>query len=439
MTLARAFQPFACTFAALVAALTLASCGSGAVGAPPSPTVNSPTVTILPATAVLYSGLPTTFILSGGTGPYVVTSSDQAVVPISGGVTGGSFTVVPNPVLAETTVTLSVRDTASAAPVTATLTVRPGTVTNNVTITPNAQQSASCNPGICSGGDAEVAVTISQGGIPLGARGIRFDVISGDFRFITTPPGTVPEQTALSVNVATDETGIARARIRVTVLAPNQTALLQITDILSGAFRRVSFGIAQFTGNTPAFFVLPSSVTFTGPFENECASSGDAIVSIFGGAPPYTITGGSSDVFVSRSFVEASGGQFAVQLRGNKQCVTDLPVTVTDSTGRTLTVTVSNVAGTGTLSAVSIAPETFTLTCGPGLSSFTVSGGRPPFIVKSDHPGVVITYNSFDPRTVSVQRSHDLPGTTYPTTAHITVTDGATGATATGTVPAFCP
>ena len=91
---------------------------------PWGPIVDSATLTILPATATLYPGLPTTFILSGGTGAYIVTSDNQAIIPIAGGVTGRSVTLVPNPVATATTVTLTLRDTGAAAPVTATLTVR---------------------------------------------------------------------------------------------------------------------------------------------------------------------------------------------------------------------------------------------------------------------------------------------------------------------------
>jgi len=293
--------------AALAAAILVASCGGG-VSANPSPIVDSPTLTILPASATLYSGMPTTFVLSGGTGAYIVTSDNQAIVPISGGVTGRSVTVVPNPVTADTTVTLTLRDTGSAAPVTATLTVRPGTVTNNVSITPNPLQSSSCSPAVCSGGDAEVRATLSQGGIPLAARGVRFEVMSGDFRFIVTPAGVAPEQTALSVAVATDETGIARARIRATALAPNQTALLRVTDMGSGAYRQTSFAIAQFTGNTPSFFTLPSAISFTGPYENVCAADAITLVSVFGGVPPYTIAGTLTGYTVNPTVVPASGG-----------------------------------------------------------------------------------------------------------------------------------
>src|SRR5262249_20493894 len=164
---------------------------SGGVGTPP---VNDPTtIRILPATAVMYSGLPTTFSITGGTGAYIVTSSNQAVLQIAGSVIGSSITLVPNPVTVDTEVTLTAPDTGTASPATSIVTVKPGTVNNSITITPS---SSACSPAICSGGDALVVATISQGGIPLPARGVRFDVVSGDFRFITSPAGS-PETTDL--------------------------------------------------------------------------------------------------------------------------------------------------------------------------------------------------------------------------------------------------
>ncbi|HEX5628468.1 MAG TPA: hypothetical protein VFX72_02775, partial [Usitatibacteraceae bacterium] len=126
-TISRLISPLARIAAALAAAAGIASCGGG-VSANPSPVVDDPAITILPGTAVLFSGMPTTFVLSGGTGSYIVASSNQAIVPFTGGVTGRSITIVPNPVTADTTVTLTVRDTGAATPVTATVTVRPGTV-----------------------------------------------------------------------------------------------------------------------------------------------------------------------------------------------------------------------------------------------------------------------------------------------------------------------
>src|SRR5437868_1556460 len=195
------------------------SCGSGAV----SPVVNDPNkITILPATATLYSGLPTQFTITGGTGQYIVSSSDQAAVQVSGAVPGGMLLVVPNNVIVDTTVTLTVRDTGSNTPVSATLTVKPNPVANNITITASGTQGGSCAPAICSGGDAIVTATISQGGIPLPARGVRMEVVSGDFRFIVSPPDQ-SEVLATSTDVVTDQTGKASARIRVLADASNQT------------------------------------------------------------------------------------------------------------------------------------------------------------------------------------------------------------------------
>ena len=74
-------QIFARLLGLLALMVLVASCGSGSVGTPP---VNDPTkITILPDNATLYSGLPTTFSITGGTGAYLVTSSNQAVIPVA--------------------------------------------------------------------------------------------------------------------------------------------------------------------------------------------------------------------------------------------------------------------------------------------------------------------------------------------------------------------
>ena len=410
--------------AACAAALALASCGGGGVSANPSPIVDSPTLTILPATAVMYSGLPTTFVLSGGTGAYVIASSDQAVLQVAGGVTGRSVTLVPNNVTADTSVTLTVRDTGSAAPVSATVTVRPGTVNNNLTITPNSTQDASCSPAVCSGGDAEVTVTVSQGGIPLAARGVRFEVISGSFSFVASASGVI-ERAGAAFVTTTDETGTARAKIQVAALAPNQTALVRVTDMATGAYRQASFPIAQFTGNTPAFFTLPTSITFTGPFAGVCATNASSDVSIFGGTPPYAISGGSSAFYMSPTTVTTNGGKFSVIVPNTASCTENAAIGVTDATGRTLIVTVTNQAGTGTQppATISLAPRALSLRCGLS-ATVVVVGGTDPFAVSSDHPRVSATITAPDTRTVTIRRLPGDLGINYPTTATVTVTDG---------------
>ncbi|HEY2628209.1 MAG TPA: hypothetical protein VGI57_03745, partial [Usitatibacter sp.] len=131
---------------ALVVLAGINSCGSGAVSGPPP--VNDPTrITIVPASTVTapviaYSGLPTVFTISGGTGAYIAGSSNQAVIPLSGPISGTQFTVTPNYVTADSSVTITVRDTGTAPTASVTVTVHPGTVNNNVTVTPSSTQAA---------------------------------------------------------------------------------------------------------------------------------------------------------------------------------------------------------------------------------------------------------------------------------------------------------
>lgn len=401
---------------ALLAAV-LVSC-SGAVSGPPA--VNDPTrITILPADATLYSGLPTTFVISGGTGAYFVSSSNQSVVPVSGALSGTTLLVVPNPVAVDTTVTLTVRDTGATPTASATLTVHPGTVSNNVTITPTSTQAAACDPAICSGGDAQVSVTISQGGIPLAARGVRFDVVSGDYRFITSPPGAATETLATTITVVTDQSGLAQARIRVTAGAANQTALLLITDIASGAFQNASFIIAQSTGTSPGFFVIPDTITFTGPNNTSCANNASAEAVIFGGVPPYAVSGAGSGFSVSPSVVANSGGSIGILALG--VCTAGLPIVVQDASGHSATVTVVNELGTVTAPVLVVSPNAVTLDSCLSSASATIAGGTGNnYIVSSGSSGVFARLAS--PTTVSIQRTPNTPATTSPVT--VSVSDG---------------
>jgi hypothetical protein len=95
-------------------------------------------------------------------------------VQVSGNLVGNTLTVVPNPVVTETTLTLTARDTGTNTTGRSHLDRTAGTVSNMITIAPG---SSACSPAVCSGGDAAVTATISQGGIPLPAPGVRFEVI----------------------------------------------------------------------------------------------------------------------------------------------------------------------------------------------------------------------------------------------------------------------
>jgi hypothetical protein len=423
---------------ALASIAVVTSCGSGAVG--PSTTVNDPTqITIQPGQctvtgttvtcnnpAILFSGLPTTFVITGGTGSYILSSNNQAVLPVSGNIVGSSVTLTPSPVLTDTVVILTARDTGATPIATAQATVKPGTVANNITITPTGAQAATCAPALCSGGDALVSATISQGGVPLAARGVRFDVVTGDFRFVTTDPVTGVETLSSSVSVFTDETGKAQARIRATAGAANQTALLQVTDVGTGAFQRASFVISQSTGTSPGFFTTPSTVTFQGTLQNQCAGSGvSATVFVFGGVAPYTVSNTSSGFFVTPNSISSSGGSFSITPNGT--CVASTPIIVTDSSGHTATTTVSNIPGTTVAPTLVVAPSTVTLSSCTGSASVTVAGGTGGPYFQSSGSDALTT--SISGNTVTISRRNPSAATLGPVS--IGVSDGVTVATVT--------
>lgn len=356
----------------ILAVLGITSCGSGAVSAPPTPVTPAP-LSVNPATAALFSELPTSFVVSGGTPPYFVTSSDQATVPVIGTVSGSTFTAVPNPVAAETPVTLTISDSAGATPVAASLTVRPRTVSNVVTITPSATQPAACGTAICAAGDAEVRVTLSQAGLPLRNRTVRFDVVSGDFRIITSAAGT-PETLSLSATTFTDDTGTARMRIRVLADAGAQTGLLQITDVGSGFSQRASLTVAP--SSSSPLNAQPDRIQFIGRDSDTCANSTvSADVIVFGGRPPYSITQPGT-FSISPLVLNRSGERFTVTANG--QCTAGSLIAIVDSASNTVTVTASNsVAGISVNTpALVVSPQTVTLTaCAPQQATVNIAGG----------------------------------------------------------------
>lgn len=411
--LARLPKSLTRVLAAAAAALSIASCGGGGVSANPSPIVDSATLTILPATAVMYSGLPTTFVLSGGTGAYIVTSSNQAVIAISGGVTGRSVTLIPSPVVVDTDVTLTVRDTGSAAPVTATVTVRPGTVNNEITITRTSTITGCTGVALCSGGDAEVTVRLSQGGIPLAARGVRFDVLSGDFRFITTPPGTAPEVLQLTTSTASDQTGVARARIRILPAAANQTAQMQITEIASGAFQRTSFVIAQVTQADASFYTVPASLDLIGPQQGMCATA-SANFFVYGGTPPYTIGNTSQFFGVAPSVVSANAGVFQLVANGGP-CPSDgiaATILVTDAAGRVRQVPITNKPTTDALQPLAVTPTTVSLESCDAEATVTIAGGTGAYFYATGSGAIANT--SIVGRTATVRRNKPSTGIAIP-------------------------
>jgi hypothetical protein len=349
----------ACGLASLLVAC------SGAVSGPPP--VPGP-ISVAPSTAILYSQQPTTFVLSGGTAPYFVTSSDQATVPVIGSVAGTSFAVVPRHVAAETPVTLTVTDAAGSAPVAVSLTVRPSIVSNVVTITPT---STECGTAVCPGGDAEVKVVLMQNGVPLSGRQVLFRVVSGPASVL---PGSFGGQPGLAV---TDATGTARVVVRVSSDATTQSALLEITDVSSES--RLLTSVAISIANAP-LNAQPNTINFVGTTATTCAASGvSATVIVFGGRPPYSISQPSNFTIFAPDgtrVITSSGGSFTIRPTG--VCVASETAAIVDGNGSTVTVTVSNVVGSAPPpTPIQVTPNEVTLDSCNSVATVTLVGGTP--------------------------------------------------------------
>src|SRR5438105_4477957 len=101
----------ALTLFALAGVFSLAGCGGGN-GAPNNmfaPTPATPTLTVLPATATVFSGVPSTLTITSGTAPFSAFSSNAAVLPVSSTVTNTIGLLAAN-VATNQTVTITIRD-----------------------------------------------------------------------------------------------------------------------------------------------------------------------------------------------------------------------------------------------------------------------------------------------------------------------------------------
>jgi hypothetical protein len=377
------------TLVALAGVLSLAACGGGG-GAPNNPYQGGVgPLAITPSVATAYSGSPFVFTVTGGSQPYTILSSDQAVLPVVGTLNGNTLVITPNSVGADTPVTLTVRD-ASGQTTTALITVKPSLLLPaSITITGNPNCAAS-GADLCSGQDGTATVqVIGPAGAPLAGRDVRFDVVQGAFSISSTAAGQPLVQ---SLTVTTDQNGNATVRLVVPVNAATQVATIRATDLTSGSSVVGQFTIAQFVNGNSVLSVIPTgTTTFTGPDTEHCSNGASATFYIFGGTPPYTVaTNFPGAVSISGQPVQRSGGGFTITTNGT--CFTGLTFAITDAAGRTLLTppTASNVFGTAEPppSALIIFPKSYDLSASGGCTGktlpFTVAGGTPPYSVQID-------------------------------------------------------
>ena len=371
------------TLAALAGVLSLAACGGGN-GAPNNPYQGGAgPLAISPSVANLYSGNPFVFAVTGGNGPYFITSSDQAVLPVVGTLDGNTLVVTPGNVGADTSVTLTVRDQQNQS-TTAAITVKPALLLPaSITITgnPNCGDSGA---DLCSGQDGTASVQVlGPAGAPLAGREVRFDVVQGNFALSSTAPG---QPLVSSLTVTSDQNGNATVRIVVPNNAATQIATIRATDVTSGSSVVGQFTIAQFVDGSSVLSVIPTgTTTFNGPDNTRCASNAAATFYIFGGTPPYTVqTNFPTAITILNQPVQRSGAGFTIVTNGT--CFTGLTFAITDATGRTLLTppTVTNELGEGepppapiALSPSSLSPAS--CLAGTQLGQILASGGTGTF------------------------------------------------------------
>ena len=435
-TLKKYSKKFALVGLATGTAVLVNGCGGGGVGASTAPIVGGALV-VLPAVSELYEGTPVTFTISGGRPGYSVSSSNTTLLPIPAGTTGNTFTLVSKGVSVDTPVTLTVRDADNlTASVTANL--RPFVLINELELTPQvASPGASCGSAVCSGGDAIVrARTALPPGGSQANRGVRFEVVNGDFEFVT--PGS--NALVATLSTTTDAQGNALARLKAKVNAPNQSALLQVVDIATGNARKFAFSISQVTDGTGSITVNPTTFAWTAFYKGECVVGGVTNHYIYGGTPPYTVRSGTPDFATfAPSVVTTNGGAVTVSTTGFVCSSTGSNFLVTDATGRTVNFTVANNVGTNDrpvapappLPAPTVSPGSFgPLACGISAGAIVTQFGTTAsttFSVASTEPSRVSA--AISGNVLTVTRLVNSPGGSD--TVFILVTNG----TQTSTVP----
>jgi hypothetical protein len=366
----------------------------------------------------------------GGRAPFLITSSEPTLIELGYTTSSRDFTFVArNPGVVDVgldpdevprrSVNIEVRDS-NGTSLSATFSVLQNFFTGYGAFYANtcAAPATGDPPQACSGTDSVVNLVPVSNGTLYGDRAFEFRKVRGDFQFVNENPLTTP-QLVDQIRVNTDHEGKALVRLRVTNAAPTQIATYTVTDVTTGATTTQTFVIVQ-QPVVDAISLLPSEITFTGSLSTNCGR-GTADVFVFGGTPPYTITG-SAGLAISPTSLASSGGSFSVTVGvAAPPCPTG-SVVVTDSKGSVGTVSVTSEVGSGSPPTLSAAPTTIaSLTCGTS-TPVTVIGGAGSISATSQHPRITATVSG---STVTIRRLTGDPAPPYAATGTVTITDGS--------------
>ncbi|HLX24954.1 MAG TPA: hypothetical protein VKR38_16520 [Usitatibacter sp.] len=426
----------------MIAAVLLVSCGGG--GAKNNPNQGG-TLALLPSGGTFYAGVAYTMTLSGGHGPYSLSSDEADVLPVPAIVNGNTFQVVANnPGVIDTglppgalpvrTVNITARDSTGQGPITAAIKVAQNFLTSYTLSFPTTTCTlpttiTTISP--CAGGDTLAQVQATVNGNLQGLMEFRFDVVSGTMGFVNPLGSNTVTQ---SYTTQTDHQGTATAVVRVPAGTPAQIGMIRVTATASGVNTLYSFLIIP--GAASPLTAIPSSFTFTGSGSSCGNGSGDFIVT--GGTPPYKAQSSDPNIAV----VQKDPTTFTLTYSNpNPPCATGSVIIVTDSAGSTpAQVTVTSTAGAagGGASAVQASPTTITLASCGASAPITVVGGSGTYSATSTAPGYLGIAVSGGTVTVT-RRADDLGAPPIAASQIINITDGTTNASVTATVPTTCP
>jgi hypothetical protein len=399
--------------AAIAAITLLAGCGGGGAKDPFDSGPPAPALIVNPTSLNIYSNLPSVLTISSGVGPFQIFSSDSVVLPVATVVSGALVTLVPSNVAIDTVVTVTVQD-ALGRRVAIAVTVKPATLVGSTEIVPLANSTCGAASGggtpttpsaatgptaVCTGETATAKVTVRAANTSvIPNRQVRFDVVFGNFQFVTDANGANPSNT---VTLVTDQNGVASALIKTADGVPSQAAAIRVTDLVTGNRVDTTFSIVQKINGTEVLSVVPGA-GYVGKafFKGECGgTTGDFLV--YGGRPPYTarsslpnavrlsVGGVVSDPVV----IPASGGSFRASTTLSACVGYKAQIVVTDSAGLTFTVSYEEQEGSNERPAppdpttLVISPKTVNLNCTPSRTvAFSIAGGVGPFVLRTSRP-----------------------------------------------------
>jgi len=433
---------------AIVSAVILGSCGGG--GASTTPEANG-NLALIPAQGTLYAGIVYGFQIAGGRPPYILGSSEPVLLPVPARVTGNSFQVVAaNPGVVDAglqpealqgrSVIVTIRDSIGQQISTAS--------TGGIFVAQNFLTgygvffTSNCAGQACSGSDSIIRMSATINGTLYGDRLYRFCVVRGNFQFVVPETPSNPNATLQNCyETRTDHAGTALARIRVPNDATTQLGTLRVIDVATGVYVDEVFTITQ-GAIVGTLTVLPNSFTFTGSRVGQCGT-GTADFIVFDGDPPYTAVSSNPNISVTPTTNSNNPARFTITAFNPNVCVTEATIVVTDRNQRRATVTVTTEEGSEELPPLTVAPTSVSLndTCGY-TTSVTAVGGVGPLSTNSTHPRVSAVVSG---NTVTITRLTPDPASPpgpsfYPTSAVVSVTDGATIQNITvNNVRQFCP